>query len=73
MAITQDIPTTLVVSRKQLAIQGFVTAVANPKGWAFFIALLPPFIDYQQPILLLYVSNISAQGTPWHLLCITHR
>ena len=50
MAISQDIQTPLLVSRKQLAIQGFVTAVANPKGWAFFIALLPPFIDYQQPI-----------------------
>lgn len=34
----------------QLATQGFVTAVANPKGWAFFIALLPPFIDTQQPL-----------------------
>ena len=27
-----------------------MTAVANPKGWTFFIALFPPFIDYQQPI-----------------------
>jgi homoserine/homoserine lactone efflux protein len=50
MAISQDIQTPLLVSRRQLATQGFVTAVANPKGWAFFIALLPPFIDYQQPI-----------------------
>jgi threonine/homoserine/homoserine lactone efflux protein len=33
------------ISKKSLAIQGFVTAIANPKGWAFFIALLPPFID----------------------------
>ena len=33
------------VSNKSLAVQGFVTAIANPKGWAFFIALLPPFID----------------------------
>jgi len=33
------------ISNKSLAIQGFVTAIANPKGWAFFIALLPPFID----------------------------
>lgn len=33
------------VSNKNLAIQGFITAIANPKGWAFFIALLPPFID----------------------------
>ncbi len=28
----------------QLASQGFITAIANPKGWAFTIALLPPFI-----------------------------
>lgn len=33
------------ISNKSLALQGFVTAIANPKGWAFFIALLPPFID----------------------------
>ena len=33
------------ISNKSLALQGFITAIANPKGWAFFIALLPPFID----------------------------
>lgn len=33
------------LSNKKLAMQGFVTAIANPKGWAFFVALLPPFID----------------------------
>ena len=38
------------LSRRKLALQGFVTAVANPKGWAFFIALLPPFIDDQRPL-----------------------
>jgi len=38
------------VSRRTLALQGFITAIANPKGWAFFIALLPPFIDYEQHI-----------------------
>ncbi|MBL3555175.1 MULTISPECIES: LysE family translocator [Marinobacter] len=37
-------------SRLQLALQGFVTAIANPKGWAFFIALLPPFIDSKLPM-----------------------
>lgn len=31
--------------RWQLAAQGFVTAVANPKGWAFTMVLLPPFLD----------------------------
>lgn len=37
-------------SRGLLATQGFVTAVANPKGWAFFIVLLPPFIDANLPM-----------------------
>ncbi len=34
-----------VTNNKQLVIQGFITAIANPKGWAFMISLLPPFID----------------------------
>lgn len=38
------------ISRLHLATQGFVTAIANPKGWAFFIALLPPFIDQTLPV-----------------------
>ncbi|WP_280561368.1 MULTISPECIES: LysE family translocator [unclassified Chromohalobacter] len=38
------------VSSLQLVVQGFVTAVANPKGWAFFIALLPPFLDAGRPM-----------------------
>lgn len=38
------------VSKKQLMMQGFITAIANPKGWAFFIALLPPFIDSSKPL-----------------------
>lgn len=36
--------------RVDLAVQGLVTAVANPKAWAFFIALLPPFLDFNRPI-----------------------
>ncbi|GAC07079.1 MAG: LysE family translocator [Alteromonadaceae bacterium] len=32
-------------SRGKLASQGFITAIANPKGWAFMISLLPPFIS----------------------------
>ena len=38
-------------ARHALTLQGFVTAVANPKGWAFFIALLPPFISDRHPLL----------------------
>jgi len=34
----------------QLVSQGFITAIANPKGWAFFVALLPPFLDASQSL-----------------------
>jgi len=47
------------ISRKALALQGFVTAVANPKGWAFFIALLPPFIDASKPLIMQLVILVS--------------
>lgn len=39
-----DVPRAL-PSRGALISQGFITAISNPKGWAFFVALLPPFID----------------------------
>jgi len=39
------------ISARSLALQGFITAIANPKGWAFFIALLPPFIHQTKPLL----------------------
>ncbi len=38
------------VTAKELAFNGFITAIANPKGWAFMIALLPSFIDAKQPL-----------------------
>lgn len=38
------------VSRYTLFSQGFVTAIANPKGWAFMISLLPPFINVQYSV-----------------------
>lgn len=37
-------------TRPSLVLQGFVAAVANPKAWAFFVALLPPFIDQSRPL-----------------------
>ncbi len=33
------------VSRLTLFNQGLFTAISNPKGWAFMISLLPPFIN----------------------------
>lgn len=39
------------ISNYSLVLQGFITAIANPKGWAFFITLLPPFIDKSLPLV----------------------
>ncbi|MGM0773831.1 LysE family translocator [Marinobacter sp.] len=50
MAMPEENSEPVESSRLQLALQGFVTAIANPKGWAFFIALLPPFIDSKLPL-----------------------
>lgn len=53
-----------------LVVQGFVTAIANPKGWAFMISLLPPFIDQSislTPQLLFLVSIIMAS----EFVCMT--
>lgn len=45
LAVSADgIDSVAVPPGRTLALQGFVTAIANPKGWAFFMALLPPFM-----------------------------
>jgi len=46
-------------TRAQLIAQGFITAIANPKGWAFFVALLPPFLDATQPLATQLASLIT--------------
>ena len=38
------------MTRTGLGAQGFITAVSNPKAWAFQAALLPPFIDTAAPL-----------------------
>lgn len=61
MAIPNELDAGPPASPMQLAIQGFVTAVANPKGWAFFMVLLPPFLDSSRPLpgqLMLLISVI---------------
>ncbi|MBA6233902.1 LysE family translocator [Colwellia sp. MB3u-28] len=49
------------VSKQRLLQQGFITAISNPKGWAFMVSLLPPFINSQQslvPQLIVLVAII---------------
>ncbi|EJI84654.1 lysine exporter protein LysE/YggA [Alishewanella aestuarii B11] len=51
----------VLLPRRTLFSQGFITAVSNPKGWAFHMALLPPFIDSKLafwPQLLVLVAII---------------
>jgi threonine/homoserine/homoserine lactone efflux protein len=40
------------VGRQQLFYQGLITAIANPKGWAFMVSLLPPFINPELPLTM---------------------
>lgn len=50
MAIKSSATDGAPASRVELASQGFMTAIANPKGWAFFVALLPPFLTTEQSL-----------------------
>ena len=52
MAVPSELKSGPPAGRLQLAAQGFLTAVANPKGWAFFMVLLPPFLDSTRPLML---------------------
>lgn len=51
MAIDFESNKTQSISPISLALQGFVTAIANPKGWVFILSLLPPFIKMDQPLM----------------------
>ncbi|SHH78871.1 LysE family translocator [Ferrimonas marina] len=39
------------ITPRGLFARGLITAIANPKGWAFMLALLPPFIREDRPLL----------------------
>lgn len=39
------------ISKRVLFNQGLITAIANPKGWAFMISLLPAFINTQYALI----------------------
>lgn len=50
LAIPENLESTQSSQPVDLALKGFITAVANPKGWAFFVSLLPPFLHQDQPL-----------------------
>ncbi len=51
LAISAHSHSSHTIRPRALAGQGFLTAVSNPKGWAFMVSLLPPFIDRAYPIV----------------------
>ena len=47
-------------SKKQMFINGFIVCVTNPKAWIFFLALLPTFLDKDDPFSLARMCLIAA-------------
>ena len=41
-----------------LALLGYVTAVSNPKGWAFLMALLPGFVESDTALYPQFVTML---------------
>lgn len=74
MAINTSDQVEVTITRIELATQGFVTAIANPKGWAFTVSLLPPFINTELaliPQLSVLISIILISETIFMLLYAT--
>jgi len=59
MAMSIDNEVAPVPRRSALAAQGFITAISNPKAWAFMIALLPPFINLDHAIVPQLVTLVA--------------
>lgn len=60
LAVSSDKTINIKVNKSFLFQQGFLTAIANPKGWAFMISLLPPFINasYALPTQLVALIGV---------------
>lgn len=56
---TMEVIGALRTRRVQLIVLGYVTAVSNPKGWAFLLALLPGFINEDTPLLTQFSWMLS--------------
>ena len=46
-------------SKKQMFINGLIVSVSNPKAWIFFSALLPTFLDKDDPFSLTRMCVIT--------------
>ncbi len=70
MAFSTEIDSARPATPFALASQGFVTAIANPKGWAFMVSLLPPFISLEHAIAP-QLSVLVAIILVTELICMT--
>lgn len=70
LALSDDGTGVQVGQNWDLVMQGFVTAIANPKGWAFMISLLPPFIDSSKPLALQLILLVAIILT-FEFICMT--
>ena len=70
MAISTDVGEAKTATAFGLMTQGFITAIANPKGWAFMISLLPPFISLEHAIAP-QLSVLVAIILMTELICMT--
>ena len=70
MAFSAEVDASRPATPFTLASQGFVTAIANPKGWAFMVALLPPFISLEHAIAP-QLSVLVAIILVTELICMT--
>ncbi|MGL4614183.1 MAG: LysE family translocator [Shewanella sp.] len=59
MAVVSDTDTSASASQFSLMSQGFITAIANPKGWAFMVSLLPPFINAERALAPQLIGLLS--------------
>ncbi|MGL5390169.1 MAG: LysE family translocator [Shewanella sp.] len=59
LAVLSEEDTRPRASQFALISQGFITAIANPKGWAFMVSLLPPFINAEQALAPQLIGLLS--------------
>ncbi|WP_025823656.1 LysE family translocator [Shewanella marina] len=57
--LTLDEQQTILTKRSNLFNQGLITALANPKGWAFMVTLLPPFINVEQNLTIQMIGLLT--------------